>query len=450
MLHVALAFAVLVGSQVAPVELDGARTPREGSDHTRRTLYLNRYGGSYTMGSPNDAASNISSVGAGTIPPFGGTDAEWTQLVTCTRLMFDRFSLEITEDEPTGQHIEAVVGGRAAMIGQTTDWGGYAPLPDCANPTIESSIVFVFSEQPGLVGDMQTACEVLAQEAAHALGLDHEYLCEDPMTYREGCQPKTFQNVAAPCGEYAEQACRCGGTVQNSVQLLLERLGPADAEPPTVTVTSPADGAQVPIGFEVLAEAQDNDLITKVELLVDGVYQVADNAPPYRLSTPRSIGPGLHTIDVRAYDNGANRAAVTLMLTVVADCAVDADCAAADQTCAGGACLGTHGAGCEENEDCATSLCAEPAGGGDPVCTSYCSGPDAAACPAGTSCVAPVAGFSKCFPAGAGGCGCHAPGGTGGGAGGGAAGAGAAGAIAAGVFFVLAAFARRQRRARRL
>jgi hypothetical protein len=73
-------------------------------------------------------------------------------------------------------------------------------------------------------------CEVVAHELGHAFGLEHEYLCKDPMTYLEGCGHKTFQDVAAPCGEDEPRACSGGGK-QNSVQHLTQVLGLASDQP---------------------------------------------------------------------------------------------------------------------------------------------------------------------------------------------------------------------------
>ena len=36
----------------------------------------------------------------------------------------------------------------------------------------------------------------MAQETGHTFGLDHAFLCADPMTYLDGCTlPKQFQDV---------------------------------------------------------------------------------------------------------------------------------------------------------------------------------------------------------------------------------------------------------------
>ena len=74
-------------------------------------------------------------------------------------------------------------------------------------------------------------CEIAAQEIAHAYGLDHEFLCDDPMTYLSGCGRKTFQDRTVSCGEYSARACKCSGQ-QNSYRALIDRLGPAGSAPP--------------------------------------------------------------------------------------------------------------------------------------------------------------------------------------------------------------------------
>jgi hypothetical protein len=77
-----------------------------------------------------------------------------------------------------------------------------------------------------------------------SFGLDHEYLCADPMTYLGGCGQKSFQNVGL-MRQYSARSCNCGGGTQNSVQMLLDANGPADAIAPVVSITQPADGAAV-------------------------------------------------------------------------------------------------------------------------------------------------------------------------------------------------------------
>jgi hypothetical protein len=56
-----------------------------------------------------------------------------------------------------------------------------------------------------------------------------------------------------------------------------------DPTPPTVRLTSPADGATVPRKAEMMiqAEASDNVGVARVDIYVNGVLQCADGTPPY-------------------------------------------------------------------------------------------------------------------------------------------------------------------------
>ena len=68
-------------------------------------------------------------------------------------------------------------------------------------------------------------CETAGQETAHAFGLDHEFLCQDPMTYLVGCGAKSFQDEYVPCGEFQPRECNCGTPTQNSVQSMYQLFG---------------------------------------------------------------------------------------------------------------------------------------------------------------------------------------------------------------------------------
>src|SRR5690606_29976970 len=89
----------------------------------------------------------------------------------------------------------------------------------------------------------RTLCEVTAHEVGHAAGLEHEYLCEDPMTYLRGCGEKSFQDVSSRCGTTEPRDCVCGPT-QNTVAHLFDTFGPrpgADLEAPAVEILSPTE-----------------------------------------------------------------------------------------------------------------------------------------------------------------------------------------------------------------
>ena len=193
------------------------------------TIYLNRNGGTYTPG-PDDARTNTSSVVSATttVPAFTCGTAAWSEVVSCVAGLFSPFDVQVTDLDPlAAPHVELVVGGLPAEVGLPSGVAGVAPF-SCA--VIPNAVGFVFSEQVGCASAKEL-CWVAAQQAGSTFGLDHAYLCQDPMTYLSGCGDKSFQDTAAPCGEFSARTCTCGGTTQNSYQTLRTVLGPRPVTP---------------------------------------------------------------------------------------------------------------------------------------------------------------------------------------------------------------------------
>jgi hypothetical protein len=247
------------------------------------TIYLNRWGGTF-YGGADDSSTNYSSIVNGTsatIDPFPGSDGQWNEVKSCVTDLFSRFNLIITDIEPTsGDYVEAVLAGSPTDIGMPWGVGGVAPFDPYSCGVLSNSIVYAFAESyiGGGWGGERALCETAAQEIAHAFGLDHELLCEDPMTYLDGCGAKEFQDVYAACGEYEERECSCNRSSQNSVQEMYEKLGasngaeppppPNDLEDPKVALLSPEDGEAL-VGndlVEIVATATDDIGLVSVSL----------------------------------------------------------------------------------------------------------------------------------------------------------------------------------------
>jgi hypothetical protein len=275
----------LAGCVTAPISAE------ESSGHQRIALrtvaasapavvYLNRLGGTYSPGA-NDSATNRSSIVSRsyTIPAYSRGDASWTRVVACVREQFAAYNVAITEVEPgAGNYVEAVVAGHPSQIGLQSGIGGIAPIDTYSCRPIERAIAFVFERN---LGNDQHLCEIVAHEVGHTISLEHEYKCQDPMTYLTGCGNKTFQNSSEWCGTYAAERCACRGGQQNTHAALLNLLGPStgmpppdtenDREPPRVVVTSPNDGAILAENqpLEVVASASDDLQLARVDLLWD-------------------------------------------------------------------------------------------------------------------------------------------------------------------------------------
>ncbi len=291
-------------------------------------IYMNKAGVTLTPGN-NDARTNRSTVVAqtSTIPAFEGSAAEWSSIMTCVRTIFQPYNVTITDVDPGNvPHFESIMGGRAQQAGMEQGVLGVSPFTtNCT--LIPNSIVFTFTQSTRdaygtTAGLAEELCEIAAQEIAHSFGLDHEYLASDPMTYLNYNGLKRFQNVDAQCGEYSARACGLPGTGvtcsarQNSVTLLNQRIGAADTLAPTVSITSPSNGAVVPTGFAVNADAMDNLGVTKVELWVDGNLVDSRTAAPYTFQLT-GLATGGHSIVAKATD-GNNLAESTINVTVQA------------------------------------------------------------------------------------------------------------------------------------
>src|SRR5262245_49384478 len=319
--------AVAASPMPAGITLERKLLPAANTDPAAvaqsRIIYLNHNGVTLRPGD-DDSRANTSSIisGLSTVPKWNVSDATWQATVACFKDIWSRFDVTITDVDPgNAAHMEAVFGGFPQNVGMPSGVGGVSPFTsDCA--IIENSIVFTFTEV--FPEDPQLICEVMSQEVAHSYGLDHELLASDPMTYLDYNGKRSFKDQLVSCGEFNARACGIGGSVcrnkQNSVQLLLQRIGAADLVPPTLAITSPADGATGAPGFEVDATASDNVAVTMATLAIDGAAAGATpGAGPYAFATDATLADGPHTIALTVSDGHGNTQNQTITVTVARD-----------------------------------------------------------------------------------------------------------------------------------
>jgi MYXO-CTERM domain-containing protein len=363
--------------------------------HNSNIIFLNRCEGGCTI-TPGfeDSRQNTSSIIASTsfLDEFPYGDTAWASVITCVRQIYEPFDIVITDVDPGNQpHFETIVAGDPGDIGQPNDVGGVSPF-DCG--IINNAITYNFAN---VWPDMRDLCETIAQETAHAFGLDHEFLCEDPMTYLVDCGDKFFRDVDAPCGEYEARDCQCGGDTQNSYARLLGHFDGTDPTPPTVDFVRPRPNELVRPGFPVEVNAQDNVEVTTVAVFLNDAPLGEDTAGPYVFNAPDTLPAGSLSLRVVATDNRGDLAEKTINLGQPVACSSDASCAEGE-VCLG-VCMagpgqdGGLGSTCDQNEECASGQC------GDDGDNKYCTAPcEDGACPSGFDCVG-GGGGTVCWPA---------------------------------------------------
>lgn len=321
----------------------------------------------------------------------------WNTLVQCMKDMYAPFDVQITDQDPgtSVPHFELMVGGHSTDIG-IEGAGGVAPFIPCDGQLQDNVISFVFAAE---TSDLDYLCWAAAQETSHVFGLDHEMLATDPMTYLSPPVKKPgFQNMDVSCGEYQDRTCWCGNATQNSAQYLTDTFGPAQLEPATLSIDSPADGAWIIPGAEIHATAHSQLSVATGELDIDGASSAQLTAPPLVFATPSTLAAGDHTLQISATDVGGRTFSASIGVHVVAACA--SGCAHGFG-CLGGYCLpesdqpGGLGATCTNSADCITGTCATD--GTSYLCTGACDA--GGTCPAGYACASAAGQASGvCWP----------------------------------------------------
>ena len=308
------------------VDLDPSRVltaddgPVEGG--APHILFLNRCAGGLTITPGNGGSvANQSSILSGTVnfPEFPYGDASWAQVMNEAREIFAPFNITVTDVDPGNvSHDEAIVCGTGSGAG----FGGAGGVAPFTCGVINNPITFTFAQTIG--NNPRVLAEVVGQEAAHAWGLDHELLCEDPMTYLYGCGDKTFQDVNAECGESQPRQCSCGGATQNSYQHILNTFGSSipDTQSPTAAITYPTDGETFAPGasFDIEISVNDDVGVTLVTLFSDGESAGADETDPFGPWPVSGIPEGTYEFYIEAEDFAGNvTQSPTVTIHVTAD-----------------------------------------------------------------------------------------------------------------------------------
>jgi MYXO-CTERM domain-containing protein len=373
-----------------------------------RIIYLNRCadGCDITRSDTNNARENTSSIPdtsineVSTVAPFAGSEKYWNDLVACITEVYAPYDVEIvTEDPGEVAYHEAIVAGDPSDLNLPADVGGKANL-SCAMPlnnVISFSFANIYPESR-----MFELCATVAQESAHAFGLEHEVDCSDPMTYESGCGQKFFRNTSFHCGVTTDlpENCFCGGTLQNSHQKLFNAFGEGTLPPPpTLSIALPDEGDVIPAGedFAIYAFAADKRGVFRVEFYLNGWLwetleghedEALNDDQPYIYTVPESVPDGVIEIEVRASNDLGPTSTSTVTITKGEPCESASTCLGG-QSCDDGACAwppptAEIGEACDIDQECLSTVCATTTAG--KICSQECEALITGSCPDGFVC----------------------------------------------------------------
>jgi len=104
---------------------------------------------------------------------------------------------------------------------------------------------------------------------------------------------------------------------RRSIGGVIKGGGKRDATPPTVSITSPANGETVSGTIDVLVSASDNVGVKSVSLSVDGTVVGSNINSPFTNSwNSGAVANGTHTLGVTATDGAGNKATSSVQVTV--------------------------------------------------------------------------------------------------------------------------------------
>jgi len=371
---------------------------------TSRTLFVHRcpevVGCPINRGSQDNSITNTSSISqfaTTTISAFTRGDAVWAGVMHCVRETYAPFAITVTDVDPGGDpHYEVIVGGdNSELRTDSPTAGGIAPFTCDEIPNAISFVFDVWGNNAAVI------CAVVAQESAHAFGLEHEMLPEDPMTYLAGPDNKRFRAEDAPCGEYDPRSCDCGGTKQNSYQQIVDLFGPGAPTPPLVSIKTPTTNKIVQPGFITRVDATDDVKVVVVELLIDGVVVGMSETPPFKIAAPADLAEGPHTLEARATDvQNVVATSAGVIVDLGPPCTAAAGCADGD-VCVQGLCVvgpgepGGLGATCQGPTECVSENCVMSSAS-ESFCVETCD-LSPGSCPSNFDCI-PSGTGGVCWP----------------------------------------------------
>ena len=103
-----------------------------------------------------------------------------------------------------------------------------------------------------------------------------------------------------------------GNLGKASVTVTVSNAPVVDTTPPTVTITSPANGSTLVTNTKISVSATDNISVSQVSIYIDGVLKYTGTSAPYTYTwNTKKVAKGTHTITAKAWDAAGNVGSAT-------------------------------------------------------------------------------------------------------------------------------------------
>lgn len=208
-------------------------------------------------------------------------------------------------DSPCLQTVEYDTA--AELDGSTTLPPNPTPPADTTPPTVQWVSPPSGSMVSGVLSQLTSSCTVSASDnvavAQVAFAADGSALNTDVFA-PFGCEWDTRMVADGTHTLVATAADAAGNSAAASTQVTVAN-GTTVNSAPTVTITSPGDGALVANSFGATADAKDDRAVTKVGFLLDSVAVSSDTTAPYTASISLKARKKLdrwHTVTAKAFD----------------------------------------------------------------------------------------------------------------------------------------------------
>jgi MYXO-CTERM domain-containing protein len=315
------ASAELVPISVAP-SLSAQSTHQAAHSQSTRRIFVNFAGTELTLAdpsSPDDATRNLTRMAALARPlvGYGGSTTERAAILQAVRSDWAAYDAVVTDRRPgSGDYVMNHVGpNRPDEMGAKVL--GVAHL-DCGDLMMRNDVSFAFHHADD-GHEASSVAMTISQEVAHAFGLEHVDDPADIMFPARGVADPSFEDRCSPVvpADGIGIACTaqhlesCGDPhLQNSHAELMALLGPArvDDVPPTVAIAGEMEALAVMPGdsFRLAVEAEDDVLVDRVVLYVDGDRVAEDDRAPFGWRLDQ-VELGEYELVVEAFDMAGNR-----------------------------------------------------------------------------------------------------------------------------------------------